>query len=199
MAAPRSPDATGDTRRRIIDTALELFATRGYAGTSMRDISMQLSVTKAALYYHFPSKEDLLDALAQPFVEGLGELGAVAAELSERELLTRYVTLLAGSAGRGLRAVFSDPSAVKGLLARHDIPQLVEAIESGLVARPTSHDRLLARAALGAVHGAVAPPRSPGVDLRRSAELTQDERQLLVLAALSVLHAGERDPHSDDR
>ena len=58
MAAPRSPDATGDTRRRIIDTALELFATRGYAGTSMRDISMQLSVTKAALYYHFPSKED---------------------------------------------------------------------------------------------------------------------------------------------
>jgi len=135
-------------------------------------------------------------------VEGLGELGAVAAELSERELLTRYVTLLAGSAGRGLRAVFSDPSAVKGLLARHDIPQLVEAIEGGLIAGPTSRDRLLARAALGAVGRGRPPSRPRGWPRRRTAAhrgTHQDERQLIVVAALSVLSAGERDRHPGER
>jgi len=54
MSVTRNPDASGDTRQRIIDIALELFATRGYAGTSMRDIAAELGVTKAALYYHFP-------------------------------------------------------------------------------------------------------------------------------------------------
>jgi len=49
MSVTRNPDASGDTRQRIIDIALELFATRGYAGTSMRDIAAELGVTKAAL------------------------------------------------------------------------------------------------------------------------------------------------------
>ena len=53
----------GGTRERILEVALGLFERQGYAGTSLRDISDQLGVTKAALYYHFPSKEALLDAV----------------------------------------------------------------------------------------------------------------------------------------
>jgi len=44
MSVTRNPDASGDTRQRIIDIALELFATRGYAGTSIRDIAGGLGV-----------------------------------------------------------------------------------------------------------------------------------------------------------
>ncbi len=51
------------TRERILDAALELFVTQGYDGTSLRQIAEQLGVTKAALYYHFESKEDILLAL----------------------------------------------------------------------------------------------------------------------------------------
>jgi len=51
-APPR--DLAPQRRQRILDIALELFATRGYAGTSMRDIAAELGVTKAAPYYHFP-------------------------------------------------------------------------------------------------------------------------------------------------
>jgi AcrR family transcriptional regulator len=51
------------TRERILDVALELFVAQGYDGTSLRQIAEQLSVTKAALYYHFESKEDILRAL----------------------------------------------------------------------------------------------------------------------------------------
>jgi AcrR family transcriptional regulator len=51
------------TRERILDVALDLFVAQGYDGTSLRQIAEQLSVTKAALYYHFESKEDILRVL----------------------------------------------------------------------------------------------------------------------------------------
>ena len=54
---------TVDTRQRILDVALDLFTEQGYDGTSLRQIAEQLGVTKAALYYHFESKEDILMAL----------------------------------------------------------------------------------------------------------------------------------------
>jgi AcrR family transcriptional regulator len=61
--APAEVDDTRDTRERILDAALELFTEQGYDGTSLRQIAEQLGVTKAALYYHFESKEDILLAL----------------------------------------------------------------------------------------------------------------------------------------
>jgi len=48
------------TRERILDIALELFTEQGYEKTSLRDIAEQLGTTKAALYYHFERKEDIL-------------------------------------------------------------------------------------------------------------------------------------------
>jgi AcrR family transcriptional regulator len=56
----------GDTRQEILDTALELFADQGYDKTSLREIAERVGVTKAALYYHFRSKEDILVALVEP-------------------------------------------------------------------------------------------------------------------------------------
>ena len=50
----------GDTRERILDVALELFNEQGYDKTSLREIAERLGVTKAALYYHFERKEDIL-------------------------------------------------------------------------------------------------------------------------------------------
>ncbi len=52
-----------DTRERILDVALELFTEEGYDRASLREIAERLGVTKAALYYHFPSKADILFAL----------------------------------------------------------------------------------------------------------------------------------------
>lgn len=58
------------TRERILDVAAELFVDQGYENTSLREIADRLGFTKAALYYHFPSKEQILQALLEP----LGEL-----------------------------------------------------------------------------------------------------------------------------
>jgi AcrR family transcriptional regulator len=59
MPTPPKPS----TRERILDIALELFSEQGYDKTSLRDIAERLGTTKAALYYHFERKEDILLAL----------------------------------------------------------------------------------------------------------------------------------------
>src|SRR6516165_8913480 len=53
----------GSTRERILDVALDLFTERGYGDTSLREVADELGFTKAALYYHFEKKEDILLAL----------------------------------------------------------------------------------------------------------------------------------------
>lgn len=64
----------GDTRQRIQDVAMELFAEQGYEKTSLREIAERLEVTKAALYYHFKTKEDILISLFQDLARPLDEL-----------------------------------------------------------------------------------------------------------------------------
>src|SRR3984957_14172445 len=61
--APRGDLEPTNTRERILDAALNLFIEKGFDKTSLREIAEQLGVTKAALYYHFTSKDDILMAL----------------------------------------------------------------------------------------------------------------------------------------
>ena len=69
----------GDTKERILETALELFAQNGYPGTSMNDIAAQLGITKAALYKHYAGKQEILDRI----VQRMNELDAARAAAYE--------------------------------------------------------------------------------------------------------------------
>ncbi len=69
----------GDTKERIMETALELFAEKGYLGTSMNDIAGRLGFTKAALYKHYTSKQEILDRI----VERMNEMDYERAESYE--------------------------------------------------------------------------------------------------------------------
>jgi AcrR family transcriptional regulator len=62
MARPKNADGQR-TRQAILDAALELFADRGYFGTSLRDVATAVGVRESALYNYFSSKEALFDAL----------------------------------------------------------------------------------------------------------------------------------------
>lgn len=64
MARPRK-DEGRDTRRDILDRALELFATHGFTGSSMRDIAKAVGVRESALYHHFPNKNAILTAVLE--------------------------------------------------------------------------------------------------------------------------------------
>ena len=69
----------GETKERILETALELFAQRGYLGTSMSDIAARLGITKAALYKHYAGKQEILDRI----VQRMNELDAARAAAYE--------------------------------------------------------------------------------------------------------------------
>ncbi len=79
-ARSRSEGSAGATRDRILDRAEALFAERGLAGTSMRDIAARSGLTAASLYNHFQGKQALYEAVLErgihPLLELMGELAA---------------------------------------------------------------------------------------------------------------------------
>ncbi|MFG2359591.1 TetR/AcrR family transcriptional regulator [Streptomyces sp. NPDC048521] len=93
----------GNTRQRIQDVALELFAEQGYEKTSLREIAERLDVTKAALYYHFKTKEEIIVSLFKDLtkpIEDLIEWGREQPHTLEtkQDIIRRYSEALAGAA-----------------------------------------------------------------------------------------------------
>ncbi|MER8086750.1 TetR/AcrR family transcriptional regulator [Streptomyces sp. NPDC058316] len=93
----------GNTRQRIQDVALELFAEQGYEKTSLREISERLDVTKAALYYHFKTKEDILVSIFEDLNRPVEELIVWGRDRphtleTKKEILRRYSEALTAAA-----------------------------------------------------------------------------------------------------
>lgn len=91
------------TRERILEIALELFSEQGYDKTSLRDIAERLGTTKAALYYHFARKEDILMELHLELHalshDGLAELASLDTWQAKADawprLLDEFITKVA--------------------------------------------------------------------------------------------------------
>jgi AcrR family transcriptional regulator len=85
------------TKQRIIEGALRLFAEKGVDATSIRDIASSAAITEPAVYRHFRSKEDLVWEIFWSGYRGFGEtLRAVAAEGGLRERLAAMVDTICG-------------------------------------------------------------------------------------------------------
>ncbi|MGE7435682.1 MULTISPECIES: TetR/AcrR family transcriptional regulator [Kitasatospora] len=101
MSTTQSPRT--DTRARILDVALELFSEQGYEKTSLREIADRLGVTKAALYYHFKTKDDIVhgivESMAAPIDEVIawGQEEAWSPQLRD-ELVRRFAAGMASRA-----------------------------------------------------------------------------------------------------
>ncbi|MCR4308952.1 MAG: TetR/AcrR family transcriptional regulator [Deltaproteobacteria bacterium] len=87
----KEAEAGGEVRERLLSGATELFASKGYAATTVREIVERAGVTKPVLYYYFRSKEGIyLDLMREPF----GKFAALVEETllpagSARERLFR--------------------------------------------------------------------------------------------------------------
>ncbi len=105
-----------DTRRRILKTASALFAQRGFAGTSIRDISDELGLTKAALYYHFTSKEDILAELVTEPLTAMRAVMETPRDLTDREgrrQFIRDVVVATTSHDPDVVTVLKDPTVAR--------------------------------------------------------------------------------------
>lgn len=84
------------TRLEIMDAAITLFARRGYLATTMAELAKAIKMTPGALYWHFPTKEDLLlaaiDELHQRYLHAFLDLLAQQRQLTAREQLVSFIT-----------------------------------------------------------------------------------------------------------
>ncbi len=188
----RSPEA-GATRGRILDVALELFSRRGYEGTSIRDIAERMELTKAAVYYHFPSKEDLLADVLSPAMARVGrvleEHESIGGAEQRRALVTALVDVIA-EVGPQVVMMLSDPavgSHIRALTGDSGLPQRVgrallgpEAADAGLEAA----DRIRAACAVASLPAGVAAWRQDHPD---ETSLDQGSKDVLVEVVLAVI------------
>jgi AcrR family transcriptional regulator len=115
MSGPRS-----DTRERIRLVALELFAERGYDQTSLREIAERLDVTKAALYYHFKSKEDIVASLFHDVQEEVDKIIEWAEKQprtpqTRQEIVRRYAAMTRAEGSALMRFMQDNRAAVHEL------------------------------------------------------------------------------------
>jgi len=140
--------ARQDTRARIQSVALELFAEQGYDKTSLREIAERLGVTKAALYYHFKSKEDIVTSLVEDYFGAIDELVAWGKTLpktpeSRAEVLRRYYGIVAG-AGEVFRMLQHNQASVNKLAHAKDRRELFRERMDAVVDLLTEPDASLA-------------------------------------------------------
>lgn len=177
-------------RQRILETAGRLFAERGYAATSVRDIADELGIANPSLYHHFSSKAELLEeVLREPLdlvMQALVDAEALSGEARTRRIvegLVDAVTLHGGVAASAVRP------AATGADAKHVLVDAGRPDVSAVLADGVTEDRreLRITMAMGAVEGAVrwlASGDAKGGDATPSPEATRDDVVDLVLRLL---------------
>lgn len=118
-----------DTRRRLLDVAMALISQHGFAGTSLQMIADEFGFTKAAIYYHFRTRDQLLIALMEPLAHQIRQVVETAE--SQRTPRTQMDAMVCGFAGvvarnRALAAVMVfDPSVHRVLQVQPEWGDLI--------------------------------------------------------------------------
>jgi AcrR family transcriptional regulator len=160
FAAPTTSAA--DTRQRLIEVAVDLFTRHSFAGTSLQMIADEMGFTKAAIYYHFRTREELLAAVVEPIFEQLSAI--ITAAESQRSAAARADHMLLGYAelavaNRALVSVLACDPSVTTLL--RDQPHWSELINRQLALlagdAPDAAGLIKATVVLAGISSAVGP------------------------------------------
>ncbi|MBM0239459.1 TetR/AcrR family transcriptional regulator [Micromonospora sp. ATA32] len=181
-------ESTGGTRERIKAVALELFTEQGYEKTSLREIAERVNVTKAALYYHFKSKDEIVSSFVEDRLERMDALIAWAesqpATLATRQaLIAQYAdAMFAGEQPSVMRFFEQNQTVLKSLAAgqqmRGRMLRLADALSRG---DDSPAAQLRAALALFAVHSSWFAVRTP--------HITDEERKKIALDVADELLA----------
>jgi AcrR family transcriptional regulator len=163
MAAAAPVETTGapDTRQRLIDVAVDLFTRYSFAGTSLQMIADELGFTKAAIYHHFRTREQLLDAVVEPILDRLRVIIDAAEQL--RGVHARADHMLTGFAelaveNRVVAVLAADPAVAEMLRTRRVWDDLIDR-QMALLADVESGPAGMVKAAvvLAGISGASGP------------------------------------------
>ena len=162
----RDPEGT---KLRILDAALDVFASKGYHDTRMDEIVDESHTSKGAIYFHFPNKERLFLALVDQFADLLERRVVEAIEPEEKGIARVRIALetCLNTFGKyrrpaklllvqavGLGTAFENKrNEVNDRFARLIETYLQEAIEVGDI--PTVDTEVVAYAWMGAMYGVI--------------------------------------------
>ena len=170
--------------RQVLNTAAAVFAEKGYAGASTRDIAERLGVRQASLYYYFPSKESALGAICELGVKDfIANLQAIIARKAPaarklREAIANHLAPLRARPDAHYICVFlrhrhelpNGPRHVVATLARTYQDLIERLFREGIAAGELRADldpKLAALALLGLCNSVITNrgvPRSATVD-----------------------------------
>ena len=83
-----------ERKQEILDAAERLFASKGFDNTSISDILEETGIARGTLYYHFKSKEELLDAVIERMIEGMTARAKEIADRREIPVLQRFTMMI---------------------------------------------------------------------------------------------------------
>lgn len=176
-----------ETKQRILRIASELFARQGFTGTTIADIARELGTTTAALYYHFPSKADILAGLlAEPLAAYQRIMASLAAgAAAPEEILGAFIDLNTDSRELGM-VIDRDPAVLAMIDER--LPRSSRELMAEVVAALAGPDAgraalIRASAALAVVKGAT----SAALELAPDGKLSPDDRAEVLATALRAL------------
>jgi AcrR family transcriptional regulator len=175
-------ERAGDTRERIKQVALEMFTEHGYEQTSLREIAERLGVTKAALYYHFKSKEEIVAAFVEDRVAAMDELTTWARSQppgpeTRREFVRRYTAEMNVDTFRSIMRFFQEnqPALKDTAVGETMRERMFDLIDVLAGPDPSAVDRLRTAYCVFVLHSAWFLLRDP--------DITDDQR---AAAALEV-------------
>jgi TetR/AcrR family transcriptional regulator, fatty acid metabolism regulator protein len=102
-SGPISPEKSQDSRDEILRAAIRLFARRGFHETSMSEVARDAKVSKALIFWHFKTKEELflavLNRLLEPyFIDFTEEVGVLDVRAQLRKLVQSYLLFVRDNA-----------------------------------------------------------------------------------------------------
>jgi AcrR family transcriptional regulator len=141
--------AGNETKAEAQRVALALFTAKGYEATSLREIAEQLGISKAALYYHFTSKDDIVRSVMSARGEEVAQLLDWARsqqpgpDLLEQAVL-RWVDSTSVEKLRGIRFMMANPTVLRNMSsASREIAEGLEALAAYVAGEHASGRRLL--------------------------------------------------------
>ncbi len=183
MARPQAP--RGEGRARVVAAAQELFAEHGISGTSLQNIADHIGVQKAAVYYQFKTKEDIVLAVLDPAREALQSVvdageresdPAAAADVAIVGLVDLMVYQRAVMA-----TLYGDPEAHRLVSEHATFQQLVRRIAELVLGPDPSPARRVATTVFGT--GMAQAGTDPGL-----ADIPPDDlREILTALGRSML------------
>ncbi|NMO52899.1 TetR/AcrR family transcriptional regulator [Actinoplanes sp. TBRC 11911] len=187
--APGVDHRRTDTRDRILSVALGLFTRQGYATTSLREIADELGVTKAALYFHYKTKDDIMAGILRGYLDGLDALvGDDAPDTSalagREELLRRFAGYQAGWGTNLTRLIRENITEISNLPVGEELRTTHRRLLDVLAGPdPTILDKTRARTALAAIQTVAVSAEHD--------DASEDElRQAALTVGLEVLRGG---------